>query len=214
MSWFDRLFGRRDKQPPDSSPWERDTAGSARERLGQPGAMPGTTADEQAIARYRYMLQTAPPETLEQAHAEAFTRLTPEQRQQVLQQLAEDAPPSDQPLVQAAQQDPHALARLATRAEVRQPGTLERTFSAPGGAGMGGVMGGMIAGNLMASIAGAFIGTAIAQQFFADAGNPLGDAPPEGEAGADTSGDGLEESSDAGGDFGDVGGDFGGDFEL
>jgi hypothetical protein len=30
------------------------------------------SADEQAIARYRYMLKTAPPETIEQAHAEAF----------------------------------------------------------------------------------------------------------------------------------------------
>ena len=28
--------------------------------------------DEQALARYRYMLKTAPPETIEQAHVEAF----------------------------------------------------------------------------------------------------------------------------------------------
>ena len=28
--------------------------------------------DEQALARYRYMLKTAPPETIEQAHIEAF----------------------------------------------------------------------------------------------------------------------------------------------
>src|SRR4029453_19468509 len=43
------------------------------------------SADEQAIARYRYMLKTAPPETIEQAHAEAFAQLTPEQRRQGLQ---------------------------------------------------------------------------------------------------------------------------------
>jgi hypothetical protein len=159
------------------------------------------------------MLQTAPPETLEQAHAEAFARLTPEQRQQVLQQLAQDAPPSEQGLVQAAQRDPQALARLATRAEVRQPGTLERTFSAPGAGGMGG-MGGMIAGNLLASIAGAFIGTAIAQQFFADAGDPVGDVASEDAADPGSGEDGLAEGDDMGGDFGDMGGDFGGDFEL
>ena len=35
----------------------------------------GSTADEQAIARYRYLLRTAPPEAIEQAHAEAFARL-------------------------------------------------------------------------------------------------------------------------------------------
>jgi hypothetical protein len=50
------------------------------------------SADEQAIARYRYMLKTAPPETIEQAHAEAFAQLSPEQRRRVLQELAEITP--------------------------------------------------------------------------------------------------------------------------
>ena len=36
--------------------------------------------DEQALARYRYMLATAPPEEIERAHEEAFASLTPEQR--------------------------------------------------------------------------------------------------------------------------------------
>jgi len=40
--------------------------------------------DERAIERYRYMLRTAPPDTVEEAHAEAFGQLTPEQRQMVL----------------------------------------------------------------------------------------------------------------------------------
>lgn len=213
MSWFDRLFGRRDEQPRTATPGAGGQGGQFGDQTERAGATPGASADEQAISRYRYMLQTAPPETLEQAHAEAFARLTPEQRQQVLQQLAQDAPPSEHALVQAAQRDPQALARLATRAEVRQPGTLERTFSAPGGAGMGG-MGGMIAGNLLASIAGAFIGTAIAQQFFADVGDPVGDTSSEDVADPDSGDDGLAEGEDMGGDFGDMGGDFGGDFEL
>ena len=34
------------------------------------------------------MLRTAPPETVEQAHEEAFAKLTPEQRQQVLSGLS------------------------------------------------------------------------------------------------------------------------------
>ena len=46
-------------------------------------AAPGPPTDEQAIARYKYMLKTAPPETIEQAHQEAFAQLTPQQRQQV-----------------------------------------------------------------------------------------------------------------------------------
>ena len=34
-------------------------------------------SDEQALQRYRYMVQTAPPEMVEQAHEEAFAKLTP-----------------------------------------------------------------------------------------------------------------------------------------
>ena len=43
--------------------------------------------DGQAIARYRYMLRTAPLEAIEEAHAEAFAALTSEQRRRVLEEL-------------------------------------------------------------------------------------------------------------------------------
>ena len=36
----------------------------------------GRDPDEVAVERYRYMLRTAPPETLEHAHAEAFAKLS------------------------------------------------------------------------------------------------------------------------------------------
>src|SRR5215813_12890633 len=98
--------------------------------------------DDQAIARYRYMLRTAAPEAIEQAHAEAFARLTPEQRRVVLEQLRAASPegPRDATPVLS---DPQALARYATRTEIRQPGTLERTFGAmpaAGGLGFGGIL--------------------------------------------------------------------------
>src|SRR5258705_13693180 len=86
------------------------------------------SADEQAIARYRYMLKTAPPETIEQAHAEAFAQLTPEQRRLLLQKLAESMPASERALAEQSGADPQALARMATRAEIRQPGVMERMF--------------------------------------------------------------------------------------
>ena len=73
------------------------------------------TADEQAIARYRYMLRTAPPETIEQAHAEAFAQLTPEQRRLLLQKMAETVPASERALLEQGGATPQALARLATR---------------------------------------------------------------------------------------------------
>ena len=137
-------------------------------------------SDEQAVERYRYLLRTAPPETIERAHEEAFAQMTPEQRQLALQQLAEAAPPEER---RYAKDDPHSLARLATRSELRQPGILERLFGGTrfggggygyaGGGGMtgGGIgLGGMLAGSLLASVAGSMIGSTIANSFFHDHG--------------------------------------------
>ena len=126
------------------------------------------------------MLRTAPPETIEQAHAEAFAKLTPDQRQKVLADVSAELPPSER----ATSDDPRSLARMATRAEMRNPGTMERTLGGGRGGGMG--MGGMIAGTLLASVAGAFIGTAIADAFLDDEG--AGDAGGEEMAAAEDPG--------------------------
>ena len=40
-------------------------------------------------------LRTAPPETIEEAHAEAFAKLTPEQRRMVLQELDSTLTPAE-----------------------------------------------------------------------------------------------------------------------
>ena len=123
---------------------------------------PRPLSDEQAIERYRYMLRTAPPETIEQAHAEGFAKLTESQRRAVLQGLREATPPREQGA--AASTDPQSLARMATRAEIRQPGALERLFGgAQGGAGFGS----MLAGSLLGSIAGTVLGSMVAQHFLA-----------------------------------------------
>ncbi|WP_019875942.1 hypothetical protein [Sporichthya polymorpha] len=133
-----------------------------------------TSADDQAIERYRYLLRTAPPETVEDAHAEAFAALTPDQRRQVLAELTTVTPEHERP----TSDDPDTLARAATRAEMRQPGTLERTFGGLGTGGLG--TGGLMAGSLLAGIAGAYVGTSIAA---AMSGDPTGsemDAAQEG----------------------------------
>lgn len=147
--------------------------------------------NDQALERYRYMLRTAPPDDIERAHEEAFAQLTPEQRQAVLRELAEQAPASE-----VGGDDPRSLARLATRSEMRQPGTMERTFGGAGVPGLGSMF--------LSTLAGAFVGTAIADAFFGDEGS--GESAAEGSdaesADAGDSGDG--------GDFGDGGGDFGG----
>jgi hypothetical protein len=149
--------------------------------------------DQQAVERYRYLLRTAPPDDIERAHEEAFARLTPEQRAQVLRELAQEVPPSEVP----SGDDPGSLARMATRAEMREPGTLERTFGRMQGPGFGGMF--------LSTLAGAFVGTAIASAIIDDS-EPAGEVDADGEAG--DPGDADVGGGDFGGDFG--GGDFGG----
>jgi len=159
MGLFDR-FGGAGVQRPVSQPAE-------------------PSADDIAIARYRYLLRTAPPETIEQAHAEAFAQLTPEQRRRVLQELCNELPEAERAAAARAGDSPEQLARVATRAEIRQPGVLERTFgglgATPGAAGFGS----LFASSLLGSVAGTVLGSMIAQHFFsehADAGHFFGDA--------------------------------------
>lgn len=196
MGFFSNLFGLGDTSPRQSP---RDVvAGMGRSAIPE--------NDAQAIERYRYMLRTAPPETLEQAHAEAFAKLTPAQRAQVIGQLAEEAPAAERAAVAAtAVDDPQALARVATRAEMRQPGTVERTLAASGGMGMG--------ASLLSSFAMGFAGSMVAQSVF----SALGGFGDHGDADASASDDESDETAQAddqdGGDFDDGGFD-GGDFDV
>jgi hypothetical protein len=173
------------------------------------------SADEQALARYRYMLKTAPPETIEQAHTEAFARLTPEQRRMVLEQLRTEMPASERAY---AAESPPVLARAATRAEMREPGALERLFGRlPAGAAAPGAapgLGSIVAGSLLGSVAGTVIGSMIGQHFLGSHGL-LGDAAPDLQA-HDAATDALP-AHDTTADAGDASGwsdDSGGDFDV
>jgi hypothetical protein len=227
MGFLDKLLGREplQQQRPTPAP------------TGQPYAVPpprggASTEDERAIARYKYLLRTAPPEDIEKVHTEAFGKLTPEQRQMVLQRLNEDLPEGERP----RSDEPADLARSATRAEMSRPGYLQGAFGGgrPGGMGTGMGMGGMIAGSMLGTIAGVVVGSALADMMLggyesspeaqeagdasADAGDSgdSGDGGDSGDSGGDAGGDaGGSDAGDAGGgdfggDFG--GGDFGGDF--
>ncbi|MFN8621019.1 MAG: hypothetical protein U0869_09780 [Chloroflexota bacterium] len=193
MNLLDRLFNR---QPAPS-------------RASSASRIATLDPDELAVERYRYLLRTAPPDQLEQAHAEAFERLTPQQRAMVRADLAA-ADPMDAP----ASDDPRDLARSATRAELREPGTLERTSQRQG------AMPGM-AGGFLQTFAIAFMATSAANLLFGGLYGPVGDSGMEGggadaAASEDTPGDtagGDAGGWDAGGwdagGFGDMGGDFG-----
>jgi hypothetical protein len=170
----------------------------------RPEAEPDTLTDEQALARYRYLLETAPPEDIERAHEEAFAQLTPEQRRQALMALAEHVPSSE-----LRGDDPASLARAATRAELRQPGTIERAWGGQAAAGFG------LGSFFLSALAASFIGTAIAQSFFDNDPGAADDAdagPGDDGHASDASSEGLADDGDfgdaGGGDFG--GGDFGG----
>lgn len=186
MGFLDRLFGRR------SGPEQQYGQYQGQQQYGQASYPPsyaqggpqdapsaGQSVDDQAIRRYQYLLATAPPDQIERAHEEAFATLTPPQRQELLARLAQG-----DPLDRPADDSPRALARSATRTEMRRPGTLPQML----GSGPGRMGGGMGIGTiLLSSVAGAFIGTAIAgelfdQDGFMDWDTSGGDAAAGGDA--------------------------------
>lgn len=191
MSFFDRLFGAPAPEP-------------------EPRRAGARSDDDRAVERYRYLLQTAPPETIEQVHTEAFAKLSPEQRRLVFDELARTAPAGEAP----ADDQPATLARAATRSELRQPGTMERSLGAPS-------FGQMVGASLLGTVAGYVIGSALASAFLPpmDAGATDAGATDAGstdsgatDAGADAGADGggFDAAGDAGG-F-DAGGFDGGGF--
>jgi hypothetical protein len=192
MGFLDRLLGNNSDEE-----YRRTT-----EQVKQASA--SRSEDEIAVERYRYLLRTAPPETIEQVHEEAFAKLTPEQRTMLFNQLSSDAPAGDAPLGD----DPRSLAVSATRSEVRQPGTMERSLGNVGNGGPG--FGSMFASSLLGSVAGYVIASTLMSAFMpmdfggdsstADAGADTG-----ADAGTDTGTDMGGESISADGGFGDAG---------
>ncbi|MFZ7088241.1 hypothetical protein [Curtobacterium sp. RRHDQ10] len=237
MGFLDRLLGRDDQQQPTTQDGrgqygrQPDSQYRYGEQSYQGGASSGPaqsgprSADEQAVDRYRYLLRTAPPERIEEVHTEAFERLTPEQRRMVFDELSRNAPAGDAPRAD----DPRSLAQAATRSEIRQPGTMERSLGGLGG-GMGAQrqgpgFGSMLGASILGSVAGYVIGSTIMSAFLPDPGSfdggtdAAGDGGSEGAGSGDTGSDGG--ASDGGGfdsaGWGDGGGfdqDLGGDFGI
>lgn len=205
MGFLDRLFGT--DEVAQAAPAAPHAPRRADQRAEQ-------SDDERAVERYRYLLQTAPPETIEQVHAEAFAKLTDDQRALIYEELSKGAGTGERPL----SSEPATLARAATRAEMRNPGSLQNTLGGPG-------FGTMLGASLLGTVAGYVVGSALVSAFLpwdggADAGAESGDAgdgsdasgsdSASGDSGADSAG--ADASADAGGGFGDFGGgsDFGG----
>jgi hypothetical protein len=216
MGLLDKLLGRpHPKAPPFhyDAPPRRPT-----HRMG----------DEEAIERYRYLLRTAPPEAIEKVHQEAFARLTPEQRALVLRDLSSLLPPYERDALAHAGTDPRALARLATRAEMREPGIMERMlgrWGSPGGVG-GPSLGTGLLGGFLAGFAGSMLANQLYDVFHngADEGEGfLGDAdgfqggsalePDDGTVEAGYGAGGVDEGA-GGADDAAVDADFDGDIDV
>lgn len=100
-----------------------------------------TTTD--AVSRYQYLLRTADPSQIEQAHEQAFAAMTPAERSEVLCALSttDEVPPDASAT---------SLARSATRLEVQQPGAVQRVLGSQSSLGT----------TLVASLAAGFVGSA------------------------------------------------------
>jgi len=180
MGFLDRFFGG------------DEAAAEPRRRV----AVTPSSEDERAIERYRYLLRTAPPETIEQAHAEAFAKLSDEQRALIYEELSRGSGTGERPL----SSEPATLARAATRAEMRTPGTLEQRFA--GGPSFGSMLG----ASLLGTVAGYVVGSALVSAFLPWDGGADASAAESGSADADS---GAGADADFGGDFGGDFGDFG-----
>lgn len=181
MGFLDRLFGAPDDEAPAVAP-----------RRQQP-----PTEDQRAVERYRYLLRTAPPETIEQVHAEAFAKLSESQRALVYEELSKGAGTGERPM----SSEPATLARAATRKEMRDPGSLERTLTGAGAAAP--TFGSMLGASILGTVAGYVIASALVSAFLPwDAGYDQ-----SADASSDSGSDASDASGDFGGDFG--GGDFG-----
>ena len=208
MSFFHRLFGT-DNESTTNQAGRASRANS-----------PARSDDEIAVERYRYLLRTAPPETIEQVHRDAFSKLTPQQRDIMFEQLTANSPRGEQP----AANDAASLATAATRSELRSPGTMERSLAggtqanAFAGQGMG--FGGTFGSSMLGTVAGYVVASSLMSMFLPgpDFATDAGAADAGADTGADTGSDQgagttTEASGDAGADFGGGdAGDFGGGF--
>ena len=125
--------------------------------------------------------------------AEAFGKLTDEQRAVIYEELSRGAGTGERPL----SSEPATLARAATRAEMRSPGSLERTLTAPRS---GSSFAANVTSALLGTVAGYVIGSALVSAFL-----PW-DAAYDSEASSGLDAAETDTDTDTGTDLGDFGG--------
>lgn len=107
---------------------------------GYQGGQLGGLSDQDVAQRYQRTVQYAPPDVVEQAHAEAFNRLSPQEQQQIVAQFQQAHNDPQQPFQYpgfngGSQQGytPAQMGQMARQAQQQQPDLLQQVLG-PGGA--------------------------------------------------------------------------------
>lgn len=143
-SLLNGLFGDQDD---DTS--QRSKAQDFVSRYEQ-GAPYDNIADDEVVNNYQAVAGRLSPEQFEDSAAEAYERLSPEERRQFAQYLQEQSGRND---INTA--DPRELARYTTQVQSQQPEGLAGLL---GGSGLGGMLGGGGGGGLGGMLGGALGG--------------------------------------------------------
>ena len=105
-------------------------------------------SDQEALSRYQQVSQHLSPREYEQSAEAAYAQLSPQQRMQMGQYLAQqgrragvDFPDINQDGIDDRYQDPRMLAQMTSRMHQQQPGLVSQVLGGALGGGMGGGMG-------------------------------------------------------------------------
>ncbi len=93
-------------------------------------------SDEEAYHNYRQVAGQLPPQEYEESAAEAFQRLSPQERRQFAQMLQQRAGGQ---FGSFQEDDPRQLARMTSQYRQQDPGGLASLFGGGGGGGGGGM---------------------------------------------------------------------------
>ena len=136
------LFGGQDDDDDDR---RRSRAQDFVSRYEQ-GAPWDNISDDEALQNYQRVAGRVSPQEFEESAAEAYARLSPQERQQFAQFLQQQGGGSYGDL---DYEDPRQLAQMTTRLQQQQPDGLAGLLGGLGGAGGGGgALGGLLGGAL------------------------------------------------------------------
>lgn len=129
MSFLDNLFGNPQRQQEYRDFGDRYQKGHPSEGY----------SDEEVVDRYREVARNAPQDVYEQSAADAFERMTPEERREFKRYLRQRARQQQIDLPDDDRDDdriPNSrdLARTTSRLEQQQPGVLDGLLGGAGGA--------------------------------------------------------------------------------